>query len=33
MAVTVVDVPELPSAQAIANIKRLPGVFRVRTFG
>ena len=33
MAVTVVDVPELPSAQAIANIKRLPGVFRVRVFG
>jgi len=33
MAVTVVDVPELPSDQAIANIKRLPGVFRVRTFG
>ena len=33
MAVTVVDVPELPSAQAIANIRRLPGVFRVRTFG
>ncbi len=33
MAVTVMDVPELPSAQAIANIRRLPGVFRVRTFG
>ena len=33
MAVTVIDVPELPSDQAIANIKRLPGVFRVRTFG
>jgi D-3-phosphoglycerate dehydrogenase len=32
MAVTVIDVPELPSDQAIANIKRLPGVIRVRTF-
>jgi len=33
MAVTVMDMPELPSDQAIANIKRLPGIFRVRTFG
>ena len=32
MAVTVIDVPELPSDQAIANIMRLPGVIRVRTF-
>ncbi len=32
MAVTVMDVPELPSEQAIANIKRLPGVIRIRTF-
>ena len=32
MAVTVMDVPELPSDQAIANIKRLPGVIRIRTF-
>ncbi|MBQ8200583.1 MAG: 3-phosphoglycerate dehydrogenase [Clostridia bacterium] len=33
MAVTVLDMPDLPSDQAVANIKRLPGVFRVRTFG
>ncbi|MGN0794983.1 MAG: 3-phosphoglycerate dehydrogenase family protein [Aristaeellaceae bacterium] len=32
MAVTVIDLTELPSDQAIANIKRLPGIFRVRTF-
>ena len=32
MAVTVIDMAELPSEQAIANIKRLPGIFRVRTF-
>ena len=32
MAVTVMDMPELPSDQAIANIRRLPGVIRVRTF-
>ena len=32
MAVTVMDVPELPSEDAIAKIKALPGVIRVRTF-
>ena len=32
MAVTVMDMADLPSDQAIANIKRLPGVARVRTF-
>ncbi len=32
MAVTVIDLEELPSEQGLANIRRLPGVFRVRTF-
>ena len=32
MAVTVMDMPELPSEDAIAKIKALPGVIRVRTF-
>ena len=32
MAVTVMDMAELPSEQAIANIQALPGVIRVRTF-
>ncbi len=32
MAVTVMEMAELPSDQAIANIMRLPGIVRVRTF-
>ena len=33
MAVTVMDVPRLPSQAALDSIAEIPGVFRVRTFG
>ena len=33
MAVTVMDMEDLPTDEAIAKIKALPGVIRVRTFG
>ncbi|MBQ3706114.1 MAG: 3-phosphoglycerate dehydrogenase [Clostridia bacterium] len=33
MAVTVMDVPVLPSAGALETIAKIPGVFRIRTFG
>ncbi|MGN1369711.1 MAG: 3-phosphoglycerate dehydrogenase family protein [Aristaeellaceae bacterium] len=33
MAITVMDIPDLPTEDAIARIKALPGVRRVRTFG
>ena len=32
MAVTVMDMADLPTEDAIAKIKALPGVIRVRTF-
>ena len=32
MAVTVMDMADLPTEDAIAKIKELPGVIRVRTF-
>jgi len=32
MAVTVFDLPDLPSENALAAIKALPGVIRIRTF-
>ncbi len=32
MAVTVMDIPDLPTEEAIEKIKALPGVIRVRTF-
>ena len=33
LAVTVMDLPDLPSDAALASLRALPGVIRVRTFG